>query len=283
MKIKVSNIVIYLILLLLINITVASARIEDSDLLKVNNSDINEISNSIIQRYTYCPTTERYCGLCVQNALQRYDDLTILMNVTFPVYVANIINYDAKFYHSVIAIQIRNDVNNISSYRFVQYDNPNIIPGDWQIPYNSRLDVIEVVEHSKTGFSGNKIATLYIKSEPIPEVTPTPIPETTPEITPEPTIATPTPTPTPTIELSVKKKFYQNRGATFIFGNSDIDRYCYFKEQYEYNKNIRALYYRNIILWENGFYELQGNMYERKFNIDCSKVVTDITDRIIPN
>ncbi len=47
--IKVSNIIMYLIILLLINITVANARIEDSDLLKVNRSNIDEISNSITQ------------------------------------------------------------------------------------------------------------------------------------------------------------------------------------------------------------------------------------------
>ncbi len=210
------------------------------------------------------------------------------MNVTFPIYAANILNSEVGFYHTVIAIQIGNDVNNLSSYRFVQYDNPNIVVGDWQLPYNSKLDIIQIVEHSQKGFSGNKIVTLYSGVKPIPEITPSPTPTPSPTLTPEPIIIptptiTPQPTPIPTIELSIKEKFYQNRGATFIFGNGDADRYCYFKGQYEYNKNIRALYYRNIILWENGFYEFQGNMYEQKFNIDCTKVVTDITNRIMPN
>jgi hypothetical protein len=76
---------------------------------------------------------------------------------------------------------------------------------------------------------------------------------------------------------------HSNGGAVYVFGKSDVERYCFFKNQYTETQNQRALYNLNIILWENGFFETQATQYEQKYNIDCTTVTTDPTDRVEHN
>ncbi len=126
--------------------------------------------------------------------------------------------------------------------------------------------------------------------EPTVTPEPTPVPTTTPEVT-----STPEHTPIPTIEptpvpevTSVKAptetEYHGNGGAVFVFGRGDVDRYCWFKCQYEDNSsNRRAWYFMTQIARENGFWEYELGQYEAKYKIDCSTVVVDAVDRVKPN
>lgn len=72
-------------------------------------------------------------------------------------------------------------------------------------------------------------------------------------------------------------------GAMYTFGNSDIERYCYFKQQLnddDQSNDERAKYYIGILTWDNGF--LHTEDFERKYDIVCTSdnINLDMRDRI---
>lgn len=72
-------------------------------------------------------------------------------------------------------------------------------------------------------------------------------------------------------------------GAVYIFGKSDVERYCHFKSQLTDNdisNDARADYYINITTWGNGFYEMETNEFENKYNITCSSSQLDLKDSL---
>ncbi len=61
-----------------------------------------------------------------------------------PVYFASIVSTAGSsidFAHSICAIQIKEDSNSFNSWRFFQYDNSNIKPGNWQIPCGNGITI----------------------------------------------------------------------------------------------------------------------------------------------
>lgn len=82
-----------------------------------------------------------------------------------PVYTV----YVANFYHEICAIQISSDINDFNSYRFFQYANTNIRPGNWQMPWKYgeiKLNITKPTKiyNCKHG-SGNKIKSFKLKEE----------------------------------------------------------------------------------------------------------------------
>jgi len=65
------------------------------------------------------------------------------------VYIALIHNNGIPWYHAVVAEKIGTNINDICSWKFIQFGNTNIPIGNWQIPfgvgnYNTCLDIINI-------------------------------------------------------------------------------------------------------------------------------------------
>ncbi len=81
------------------------------------------------------------------------------------------------------------------------------------------------------------------------------------------------PVQTPQVVQSSGSSGGSSGGAVFIFGKSDIERYCYFKQQLtddDRSNDDRAKYYIKILVWGNGFYEDQLKAFENKYSINCT-------------
>ena len=80
-----------------------------------------------------------------------------------PVFLASTYTYHALFAHSICAFQIRKDQKDFNSWRFFQYTNDNIKPGNWQMPCNYEGDEVYVnvkklINFDCGGYNSNTIA-----------------------------------------------------------------------------------------------------------------------------
>jgi len=54
-------------------------------------------------------------------------------------------------------------------------------------------------------------------------------------------------------------------GPLFTFGKGNTDRYCVFKQQ----GTVRAKYFTELILWDEGYLPLEYKKFETKYKINC--------------
>ena len=118
-----------------------------------------------------CGAGRQRTGLCAHNAVVRWAMFN--GNPSFPILSScyyrskpdvewNCFLYAAPYnlpayivsldnpWHAVVAIQIGEDVREFSSWRFFQYDNNDILPGDWQMQKNCNVR-INVPDHIECG------------------------------------------------------------------------------------------------------------------------------------
>ncbi len=72
------------------------------------------------------------------------------------VYIGRVTNHQTGFWHAICAQYLGGDVRIITNWRFFQYDNTNIQPGNWQIPPGveaefTKLEILEVTGISDCG------------------------------------------------------------------------------------------------------------------------------------
>jgi len=94
-----------------------------------------------------------------------------------PVFLANVHTHGTGFGHAVCAFQIRKDQKDFNSWRFFQYGNDNIKPGNWQMPCSYKgeeihVHVVRALSLSCSGYGYDSIAKWKIDKdtcEPVPE------------------------------------------------------------------------------------------------------------------
>ena len=67
------------------------------------------------------------------------------------IYIVVIMNSDLGFGHAVCTQYLGGDMDVFSSWRFFQYDNLNITPGNWQMPHGSEWEETKVKIYTVTG------------------------------------------------------------------------------------------------------------------------------------
>ncbi|QSZ68282.1 hypothetical protein RJ40_12645 [Methanofollis aquaemaris] len=65
-------------------------------------------------------------------------------NYNKDIYIVAITNGDLVFGHAVCAEYLGGGVGEFSNWKFFQYDNLNITPGDWQMPYGTEWQETKV-------------------------------------------------------------------------------------------------------------------------------------------
>ena len=89
------------------------------------------------------------------------------------IYIVAVMNSSLvpSFGHAVCAQYLGGEMDMFSNWRFFQYDNLNITPGDWQMPYGSewqetRVEIKEVIDIPNCGqYDGRPVATFLIDHE----------------------------------------------------------------------------------------------------------------------
>ncbi len=94
-----------------------------------------------------------------------------------PVYAARVEGTNSA--HSIVALQIGDDFSDFNSWLFSQYSNPNIIPGDSQMPITTNVMLVNLFSGDltfacNTPNDGNPIIVWDIDNLPTPVPTPTP-------------------------------------------------------------------------------------------------------------
>ena len=94
-----------------------------------------------------------------------------------PVYLCSVVTMGSGFGHSICAFQIKKNPKDFSSWRFFQYTDDNIKPGNWQMPCHANGKTIHIFINRPIGlgchgYSAERIAKWYIDKEtcePVPE------------------------------------------------------------------------------------------------------------------
>ena len=95
-----------------------------------------------------------------------------------PVYPCTVSTAGPGFGHGICAFQIRKDQGDFNSWRFFQYTNDNIKPGDWQMPCSKDGKTIYVRINEPTNMScGGYVVKKYIAKWYIDKETCEPVPE----------------------------------------------------------------------------------------------------------
>jgi len=79
-----------------------------------------------------------------------------------PVFLVGVYAYSSSFGHSICAFQIRKKQKDFNSYRFFQYCDDNIKPGNWQMPcsYNEAEIYVHVVRPATLSCGGYNYDTI---------------------------------------------------------------------------------------------------------------------------
>ena len=86
-----------------------------------------------------------------------------------PIYEAGVTNNSIPFGHAICAEYLGGDVTNFNNWKFFQYDNLNIQPGDWQMPCGTdeentkvRIRQIESIRSCGGSIGGDYVACFEI-------------------------------------------------------------------------------------------------------------------------
>ncbi len=61
-----------------------------------------------------------------------------------PIYIAAVVNNSLSFGHAICAEHLGGDFQDFNNWKFFQYDNLDIKPGDWQMPYGTDVENTKV-------------------------------------------------------------------------------------------------------------------------------------------
>lgn len=112
---------------------------------------------------TYPEVSKCYYNDVIGN-IHCYVDMSGIEVYHLPCYPCNVMGVGHQYGHSICALQVDENVAEFNSWLFFQYTTNDIQPGNYQMPYDSNVTVVEMI-HGYAGcggFATSTIASWYI-------------------------------------------------------------------------------------------------------------------------
>ncbi len=159
------------------------------------------VQNALIKVLRFSISDESFSGCYYKNMHNEVKSYYYPDSYGLPAYPTQVVSADNNFYHSIGGLQIGDNVSDFNNWLFFQYNDADILPGEWNMPLPAVVTIKHLCPGSCTGYGCGDLITFSIDKNftprPTPIPTPTPLPTPTPSPTP-PITPTPTPTSTPT-------------------------------------------------------------------------------------